>query len=404
MKNKVMQKFSILSGSFIVVSVAAIAANIPQIAKEFPQIPLSLVEMLTTIPALFIIPSVLLSDQIAQKFGYKNTVLLGLTIVLVSGLVPVFVHDFWAIFTSRITFGLGIGLFNSLLIHFISSKYQKDERATMIGLQSAFEGIGGMTLTFLVGQLLKIDWQLSFLVYSFALPVFFLFLFFVEDIPRQSLEVPKKSDIEKISSSSKKKIRDYGTYGYILLIFVMVIFYMTITVRVTSLMLSQGYGNATDGSNVLSFVGIGAMSAGFLFGKVFAKTKEYTLTIAFLLMSVSLFLIGLSSSVWLTVLAAALCGFSFRTFIPYVFNKVNTTNSIKSNFATALLLVGFNLGSAFSPYGISFLESLFFVTDPQAIFFIEAGLVLCFSAISFIYTTFIKLKYGHKNNYMETEN
>jgi hypothetical protein len=61
---------------------------------------------------------------------------------------------------------------------------------------------------------------------------------------------------------------DKAVFGYLTLLVVAVMFYMTITVRVTPLMLANGYGDATNGSYILSLIGIGAMTAGFLFGKV----------------------------------------------------------------------------------------------------------------------------------------
>ncbi|HHX62283.1 MAG TPA: MFS transporter, partial [Epulopiscium sp.] len=214
----------------------------------------------------------------------------------------------------------------------------------------------------------------------------------VEDIPREPAKYNGKSDSAVIQQKRNNGLKDYSVYGYILLVFISIIFYMTIAVRVTGLMISRDYGNATNGSNVLAFVGIGAMSAGFLFGKVYPKTKEYTIAIAFLIMGLSFFLIGLSEKVWVTTLAAMLCGFSFRTFIPYVFNKVNSAKGISTNFATALLLVAFNLGTAISPYGIRFLEMIFSVNTPQTIFFIEGSLLIIFSVIGFLVMSFYKSK------------
>jgi hypothetical protein len=86
--------------------------------------------------------------------------------------------------------------------------------------------------------------------------------------------------------------------------------------------------------------------------------------------------IGLSDTVWVTGLAAAFCGFSFRTFIPYLFNKVNSSASGNANAATSLLLVGFNIGAAFSPYGIVLVERLFRLTSERGIFFLEGALLL----------------------------
>ena len=100
MAMRTLKKFALLSASLVVVSGGAIAVNVPAIARDFPEIPLPLVESLTTMPSLFLIVSVLLSHAIARKIGYKRTVLLGMATVLVSGLVPVFVHHFWIIFLS----------------------------------------------------------------------------------------------------------------------------------------------------------------------------------------------------------------------------------------------------------------------------------------------------------------
>ena len=50
-----------------------------------------MVEMLTTIPSLFLMISVLTSSFIATKIGYKQTIMVGLLgTVMIAGLVPVF--------------------------------------------------------------------------------------------------------------------------------------------------------------------------------------------------------------------------------------------------------------------------------------------------------------------------
>ncbi|PTQ82932.1 putative MFS family arabinose efflux permease [Trichococcus patagoniensis] len=380
METKSLKKLALLSASFVVVSGGAIAVNVPAIARDFPEIPLQLVESLTTMPSLFLILSVLFSHAIAQRIGYKKTVLLGLLTVLVSGLIPIFIHNFWIIFISRAFFGLGIGLFNSLLVSFIRYSYVGAERAAMIGLQSAFEGIGGMSISFLVGQLLKIDWQTSFWVYLSVLPALFLFATLVPDIPSEQEAVSGKYQESDLPGKRRNRM-SREVLGYLALLVVAVMFYMTITVRVTPLMLVNGYGDATDGSGILALIGIGAMTAGFLFGRVFAAIGKYTLPFALFGMGLALVTIGLSNAVWVTGLAAAFCGFSFRNFIPYLFNKVNSTASGNANTATSLLLVGFNLGAAFSPYGIVVMETIFRLSSERGIFFLEGALLLVFGAI-----------------------
>lgn len=379
-----MRKISILAVSLIVVSGAAIGANLPAIAQTFPEIPLPLVEMLTTIPALFIIPAVLLSTKIAKYIGYKKSVLLGLGIVLISGIIPAVVTNFTIIFISRACFGFGIGMFNSLLISIISYFYHGNERAAAIGFQSAFEGIGGMSLTFVVGQLLKINWQASFWVYLIVIPIFILFALFVPEISQREINQRaenKNNDFEHIEILEHRLSTKIFS-GYICLLILVVCIYMSITVKGTLLMTTLGYGNATDGSNILSLIGVGAMTAGFLFGPIYTVTKQWTLPLAFFVMSIGMLMIGFSNQVWLTGLGAMICGFSFRTFIPYLFNQTNSRSGQKAAFRTSLLLVGFNLGSAFSPYGIALIESVSNFSTIRGIFFSEAILLLILAIIT----------------------
>ena len=120
MKKDLLLKMSILSASLVVVSGGAIAANIPAMAKTFADVPLQTVEMLSTIPSLFIIISVLMSNLFARYLGYKRTILIGIAIVLVSGIIPALIDNFWIILISRALFGFGVGMFNSLLVAIIS--------------------------------------------------------------------------------------------------------------------------------------------------------------------------------------------------------------------------------------------------------------------------------------------
>jgi MFS family permease len=392
MKNELMKKIAILSVSFIVVSGGAVAANIPAMAKTFADVPLSTVEMLSTIPALFIIVSVLVSNTIARYLGYKRTIAIGIAIVLVSGIIPAITNNFWIIFISRALFGIGIGLFNSLLIAIISHFYDGDERSAMIGFQSAFEGLGGMTATFAVGQLLKIHWQTSFWVYLSALPVLILFLLFVPNVTYDEIRKEKSlnTSVERVPNKKANNEAEVGKrafLGYIVLLVIVVVIYMSIAVKVTTLMTTLGYGDATDSSNILALIGVGAMAAGFLFGKVYRVTKKYTLPLAFFFMSIGMLLIGSSNSIFQTGIGAIICGFSVRTFIPYLFNKINASTAGNAGYRTSLLLVGFNFGSAFSPYGIALLERVYPVSSVRDIFFIEAAMMVILALIGVVLAT-----------------
>lgn len=354
--NKKTLKFALLSASLLVGSAAAINANIPAMANHFDDIPLSIVEMLTTIPSLFLMISVLTSSMIAKRIGYKQTIIIGLGIVMVAGMIPLLIDNFVIILISRAMLGFGVGLFNSLLVSMINYFYDNQERSAMFGLQSAFEGAGGIAITFIAGQLLKINWQAPFIAYVIAIPVFFIYLKFVP-------KVETKKVLEANGGNQKKENQTvHGSFfpviGYLALIFVAAMFYMIMGIKVAALMTGIGYGTASDASLVIILLSLGGISAGLLFGKILKIFQKFTTTFGLIVLSIAMIILGTSQSLLLTFIGGFLTGFGFKVFMPSLIDKVNNSNIPNKTLATSLLLVGFNLGVFISPYGSILLQNI----------------------------------------------
>ncbi len=403
MKNKLMRKISILSVSLMVASAAAMNANIPAMAKTFSDMPLSLVENLITIPSLFLMISVLISGFIARHIGYKRTILIGIGIVAVFGMVPVISSNFYLVFISRALFGFGVGLFNSLLVAMVKYFYDDNECSTLFGFQSACEGLGGLAIVFIAGQLLKIDWQTSFLAYVIAIPVFILFAIFVPNVPTN--EIIFKTETVNHKKEQEDKNLNKGSFlsvlGYVVLIFIVAILYMTMGIKVTTLMTNIGYGAATDGSTVNLMIGLGAMISGLLFGKLVKVTQGFTLPITFVLLAFAMFLIGSSNSVFLTAIGGLIIGFAFRMIMPYLVNKINSGTTKNSGLATSLLLVGYNLGACTSPYGAIILEKISLVKSLRGTFYTEGIILVILAVCGTVLTIFYSSKKEINDNDIE---
>ena len=195
----------------------------------------------------------------------EKTILIGLGLVFFAGIFPALRHDnFSLLFVSRCFFGLGIGLFNRLIIQMISDLYQNDpdKQASVIGLESSFEGLGGICLTLLIGQLLKINWHTSFLVYALAIPIFVAFFFFVPD-DKKLIEKREPEQSSALSEISNDK-RVYGSMiGFGILLFVIVTLFINYNNQITPLILEKQIGDETNGSNIIAFIGLGVFIAGF---------------------------------------------------------------------------------------------------------------------------------------------
>lgn len=381
MKKEQVLKYSLLSASLLVGSAPAINANIPAMASAFDTIPLAMIEMLTTVPSLFLMISVLISSFIAKKIGYKQTASLGLLIVAVSGILPVFVSNFYLILISRAMLGFGIGLFNSLTVALVNSFYQGKDRAKMYGLQSAFEGAGGIFITFIAGQLLKIGWQAPFLAYAIAIPVCIVFIKFI----------PKVATANDISVDTNVIVKENGfkkdnimLISFIALLFVAASLYMTMGIKISTLITTVGYGNASDASLVIILLSLGAITAGTLFSKIIKIFKQLTPIIGLLILALAMFLIGISNSMIITFAGGFLTGFGFKIFMPYLIDRINNSQIKNTPLATSLLLVGFNLGAFISPYSSLFVQNIALSDSLNSLFIVLSGGFICLAVIMLV--------------------
>ena len=381
MKKEQVLKYSLLSASLLVGSAPAINANIPAMASAFDTIPLAMIEMLTTVPSLFLTISVLISSFIAKKIGYKQTASLGLLIVAVSGILPVFVSNFYLILISRAMLGFGIGLFNSLTVALVNSFYQGKDRAKMYGLQSAFEGAGGIFITFIAGQLLKIGWQAPFLAYAIAIPVCIVFIKFIPKVATANDISVDKNVIVKENGFKKDNIM---LISFIALLFVAASLYMTMGIKVSTLITTAGYGNASDASLVIILLSLGAITAGTLFSKIIKIFKQLTPIIGLLILALAMFLIGISNSMIITFAGGFLTGFGFKIFMPYLIGRINNSQIKNTPLATSLLLVGFNLGAFISPYSSIFMQNIALSDSLNSLFIVLSGGFICLAVIMLV--------------------
>ncbi|MEK5445228.1 MFS transporter [Paenibacillus sp. FSL R7-0331] len=391
-----------MSVALLISSGPIIAANIPAIAQDFPATSLTQVGFLTTIPSLFVILGVLIANLLELRIGKKRTILTGLGLVFIAGIFPALKHDIFSLlFASRCLFGLGIGLFNRLIIQMISDIYHNSpsKQASVIGLESAFEGLGGICLTLFVGQLLKINWYTSFYVYALALPIFAAFLFFVPADKRGL----RKGGAEQLTTTSDYPSNNRSLrvmIGFGILLFVIVTIFINYNIQITPLIMEKNIGNATNGSNMIAFIGLGAFIAGFSFGKLYKYLRHYIVPLAILLLGVAMFVTTISQSIILTTFCSMVIGFSFRCIMPYLLHTFTQQIAKMAKLGTTIVLVAYNLGATLSPYEGTLIRQLFHVDSIQSLVSTNAMILLLIAITGFgvAYVKNIKEKAGEPFN------
>ena len=373
----ILQKGAILSISLMLTSSQAINGIIPQM-KQSLGISQSQSELLGTVPSVTVIIFILLSSYFAKRVGMKKTIILGLLLAGVGGILPAFMANFQIVLISRVILGAGLGLYNSLAVTYISSLYSGDTRATLLGIRNSMEALGQTILIFLAGLLVNITWTASFLVYAVAFPIAFLFAMKVPEIRNEQNDISKNDVKEKMNPI---------VFVLVLFAILLVMNSIAISVRFASIA-TEIKGGEFNASNYLALMPILGILAGFIFGPVNKWIGKGTLYLGIIFYIVSNLLIATSNgNMTFLLMGLSLSSITGSWCFPFIFSnldKVTTKNTI--NFATSLIFIGCNIGNFIAPIVMELAQLLTGSTHLTAPFYVFAGIFMLVLFVTFFMT------------------
>ena len=373
-QKSLLQKGAILSISLMLTSSQAINGVIPQM-KQSLGISQSQSELLGTAPSITVILFILLSSYFAKRIGMKNTIILGLLLAGIGGIIPVFTATFQTVLISRVILGAGLGLYNSLAVTYISSLYSGNTRATLLGIRNSMEALGQTILIFLAGVLVNINWTASFLVYAIAFPVALLFALKVPEIRDENSDIPENHVKEKMNPM---------VFALVLFAILLVMNSIAISVRFASIA-TEIKGVNFNASNYLALMPILGILAGFMFGPINKWIGKGTLYLGIIFFIISNLLIAVSNGNMTFLLTGLfLSSITGSWCFPFIFSnldKVTTKDTI--NFATSLIFIGCNIGNFIAPISMQLAQFLTKSTSLTAPFFVFAGIFIVILFVTF---------------------
>ncbi|EHM35353.1 MFS transporter [Enterococcus faecium] len=376
-QKSLLQKGAILSISLMLTSSQAINGVIPQM-KQSLGISQSQSELLGTAPSITVIVFILLSSYFAKRIGMKKTIILGLLLAGIGGIIPVFTATFQTVLISRVILGAGLGLYNSLAVTYISSLYSGNTRATLLGIRNSMEALGQTILIFLAGVLVNINWTASFLVYAIAFPVALLFALKVPEIRDENSDIPENHVKEKMNPM---------VFALVLFAILLVMNSIAISVRFASIA-TEIKGVNFNASNYLALMPILGILAGFMFGPINKWIGKGTLYLGIIFFIISNLLIATSNGNMAFLLTGLfLSSITGSWCFPFIFSnldKVTTKNTI--NFATSLIFIGCNIGNFIAPISMQLAQFLTRSTSLTAPFFVFAGIFMVVLFVTFFAT------------------
>ena len=373
-----LERASILALSLVLITSFSISSALPAMFDYYQGYPKEQIELLVSLPSFGIMIMLVLNGFLERLFPERLQISLGLLILSIGGTAPFWYQDYNFVFAMRILFGLGVGMINAKAISIISERYHGKTRIQMLGLRGSAEVVGASILTLVVGQLLSLGWTVTFLAYSAGFLVLILYLLFVPYGKEKKETKKKEAETTRLTGQMK---------GLIFLLAVeaavVVCTNTAITIRIPSLMVERGLGDAQLSSLVLSIMQLIGILAGVSFSFFISLFKERLLLWSGITFGLGQIVIALSPSLGVMVVGSVVAGFSYSVALTTVFQLLSERIPAKLlNQATSFAVLGCSFGAFTTPF---ILGAIGFVTQNGMLVFTILGCWLIVTSIFVMY-------------------
>ena len=180
-----------------------------------------LVRLVITLPALFIAVGAPLAGYIVDRFGRKKLLIVSTTVYGLAGISGYIAPNLDVILFGRAILGLAVAGLMTSVTTLIADYFDGEQRASFLGVQAAFMGLGGTVFLTVAGILAESGWRNPFLVYGSAL-LLVPFIMSVLYEPEGTKSAKQKND----NLASEQYPTRLMVLGYTAVVFIQVVFYL----------------------------------------------------------------------------------------------------------------------------------------------------------------------------------
>jgi MFS family permease len=372
------KKLSILSISLITVMAGAtIAPALGGISSAFPDANQTLVKLINTLHALWVIPFTFVSSWLTTRYSKKSVLTAGLLLYIIGGAGGALATDIWFLLATRTLLGMAVGLIMPISTSLVPDFYHGDERTDMMGKVSASNQLGGMISIIAAGILAAISWRYAFGVYGLALLVLILVWLYLPKQPAPG----KKQRAER--TKLPKQI-----YGLALGMFTVFVFFYTIPTNMSIYLQENDIANTTISGFIIALSSLGGMSGGMMLAKFKHLLGYYLVPVQIFLIGAGFSFIAFTSHAVTVSMGVFTLGLGAGTLIPTIYNKIsNVATKRQMMTAMAIAQTFMYLGQFMSPIILDSAAGLFGQPTTRLIYSLSAYLTLTVSILLFIFIT-----------------
>jgi len=342
--------------------VSAATPALAGIAKAFPKMSPRSIQMVVTLPSLFIMASTLLCGALSRVIGKKKLVIIGMLLFGISGITPAFYGGIIFILIMRAVFGAGVGFLLPLSQALVADYFEGHDREVFMGYSASNAAIFGIIFTLLGGFLCDIHWRYTFYAHLLVVPAFLLVLAKMPEPGRKhETEISKPAGL---TGRSWLFIAIYFFYNVVMFCFITDIAFVITANKV---------GNAGTAGIVVTFSSAGGIAAGVILGWVTKILREYAIVFALGFLAVGSILLVFVHTAPMFMLANGLWGLGFGTFNSLIILQVmGSVEKSAAALAVAILTSAMGIGQFISPMYYAFVNSLLGLEGPRSSWIVAA--------------------------------
>ncbi|WP_292944719.1 MFS transporter [Olleya sp. UBA1516] len=379
-QNKPLEITLLLASMLTMLANAIIAPSLPAISNAFNTIEdiEALTKLMLTLPALTIAIISPIAGRIIDTHGRIKVLIISLIIYALAGTSGYWLNDIYFILIGRVILGIGVAGIMTTSTTLVGDYFEGKKREHFMGLQGAFNALGGLLFIPTAGYLADLNWHYTFLVYAFAFIVIVLVPIFLHE------PIHHKKHLENDANLTVNK----SIWLVYLSAFITMLFFYMIPVQLPFLLKTFSGVSAN-----LVGIAIGTMMISLAISAILSKKLRQQLTflsmyiIGFLLMAIGFLIIGLSTSYLIAVIGVIVVGSGIGSLIPNTNLWIMSLVPIKQRGKYVGKLTRFNfLGMFMSPIAIQPIQNVIGLQNS----FIAVSIILML--LSAIYFLIIKLK------------
>lgn len=363
-----MKKVSILSLSLLTVMAgAAVAPALGVIREHFSDSSQMAVQLIISMPALFIFSTSFIFPKLTQRFRVKTLVMIGLVLYVAGGCLAGVCSSIYLVLAFRALVGIGVGIIMPLSTGLLAFYYPPEQLDGLMGLSSAMNQMGGVIATLISGMLAQVSWRASFLVYALGLLCIILCMIFLPNDKLSDEEEPAEGDTEENAGRVESEIIEIKKrhpfaryYPFIITMFLLMMTFFLYPANFAIETIKEGIFTQKWISVIMAGMDLVAFFGGLCFVHIKKIMGRRMLMFAPLVFLAGYALLAFGGGRTGPFLGSALVGFANGSGIPAIISEASQRAGRQAvSSVMPLLSAAIYLGQFLAPFAMSGVSRIF---------------------------------------------